>query len=240
MNRDRQPNRNVRKAYQYPAASDRRTTPVQRPSRSKRSAPPPPQEPGGKNPLVVGIFMVLILLLFSITGVYAWNLFKPSNNSSQKLSPINTPTTTGSSGATATVAPCSDPTKQKNIFVKQVPENQALEVYIPKGTTSIVALFSSRQDAWCWASRYSYNQLQGFAIYPKDGQASLVINEEDASKPNARPKGSWALVIIKGPNALVTVVSLVQAHKDVQAWQGPHGIEQANYPLTKVSDPAPA
>jgi hypothetical protein len=264
MNRDRQPNRNTRKPFQSPVIQDRRTsqdrritqnkrpnqdrqtiynertTSVPRPSRKHRPVTPPLQEPGGKSFFVIGIFIVLILLLLGATGLYAWNLFKSGNNSNQTLSPVNTATTTTGGGVTSTTTPCSDPSKQKNIFVKQIRKNQALEVYIPKGTTSVVALFASRADAWCWASHYTYNQLQGFAIYPNDGQASLVINEEDASKANSRAQGSWALVIVKGSSALVTVVSVAQAHTDAQAWLGTHRIEQANYPLTKVNDPTPA
>ncbi len=266
MNRDRQPNRNTRKPYQPPVIQDRRTsqdrgttqnkrptqnrstfynertTSVPLPSKNRRPVAVPPQEPGGKSFFVIGIFIALILLLLAAAGLYAWNLSKSDNNTNQTLFPANTvtPPARSGSGQTPTTTSCSDPSKQKNIFVKQIRENQALEVYVPKGTTSVIALFASREDGWCWASRYSYNQLQGFAIYPGDGQASLVINEEDASKANARPQGSWALVIIKGPNALVTVVSVAQAHSDAQTWQGPHGIEQANYSLTKVNDPEPA
>src|SRR6266487_4416318 len=173
MNRDRQPNRNTRKPYQPPVIQDRRTsqdrgttqnkrptqnrstfynertTSVPLPSKNRRPVAPPPQEPGGKSFFVIGIFIVLILLLLGATGLYAWNLFKSGNNSNQTLSPVNTATTTTGGGATSTTTPCSDPSKQKNIFVKQIRENQALEVYISKGTTSVVALFASRADAWC-------------------------------------------------------------------------------------------
>ncbi|GAC1377946.1 MAG: hypothetical protein NVSMB33_00760 [Ktedonobacteraceae bacterium] len=246
MNRDRQSNRNARKPYNPHANRDRQTihdsqtTPVLRPSKSKRPtpAPLPPQEPGDKNPFVIGILIVLILFLLGTTGLYAWYLYKPGSTNNQTLSPARTPSIATS--VRSTIAPCPDPTKQKNIFVKQIPENHALEVYIPQGTTSVVALFSSQQDLKCWTAQYNYNQLLNFAVYPKDGKASLVINEEDSSKQNYRPQGSWALVIIKGANALVTVVSLAQAHTDAQAWIGSHCIEQANYALTKFHDAAPA
>src|SRR5205085_3216111 len=137
------------------------------PSKNRRPAVPHPQEPGAKSFFVIGLFIALILLLLGATGLYAWNLSKSDNNSYQTLSPANTvtPPSSSSSGQTPITASCSDPSKQKNIFVKQIPENHALEVYIPKGTTSVIALFASREEVWCWASRYSYNQLQGFAIY---------------------------------------------------------------------------
>lgn len=253
MNRDRQSNKNVRKPYQPPARIyDDPTTPVLQRSRNtrptspprKRSQPPSRREPGGKSPVIISIFIVLILLLLAATALYAWSFFKAGNNGKQTLAPISTVTGIGNGNspgnATGTAASCTDPTKQKNIFLKQVPESQALEVITPQGTTSVVALFASRGDAWCWASRYNYNQLMGFAVYPKNGQASMVLNEEDASKANARSQGSWALVIVKGSNALVTVVSLAQAHTDASTWQGSNCIEQANYPLTNANDPVPA
>ncbi len=219
MNRDRQPNRNTRKPYQPPVIQDRRTSQDRGTTQNKR----------------------------------------PTQNRSTFYNERTTSVPLPSKNRRPVAVPPQEPGGKSffviGIFIALIllllaaaglyawnlskSDNNTNQTLFPANTVTPPAR-SGSGDGWCWASRYSYNQLQGFAIYPGDGQASLVINEEDASKANARPQGSWALVIIKGPNALVTVVSVAQAHSDAQTWQGPHGIEQANYSLTKVNDPEPA